>query len=66
MKEDDVPRGVLAKHFLDDVALGQVLLDLSQREFFQLGYVVLKTTSVRVGRGNMRTYLVGKSVDGFR
>jgi len=67
VKEDNVPGGVLAKDFLEDVALGQVSLDLSQCELFQLGYVVLGPTSVRVGRMYMRTrHLVGESVDRLR
>jgi len=66
VKEDNVTRGVFAKHFLGDVPLGQVLLDLSQREFFQLGYVVLGTMSVQVGSGHTGIcHLVGRSVDRF-
>ena len=64
MKEGSVPGGVLAEDFLGDAALGQVSLDLSQREFFQLGYVVLETASVGVSRGHTRTrHLVGESID---
>ena len=66
MKEDDVPRGVLAKDFFGDAALGQVSLDLSRRKLFQLWYVVLEKASVRVSRVNMRTrHLVSESVDRF-
>ena len=66
MKEDSVPGGVLAKHFFGDVALGYVLLDLPQRELFQLRYVVLEPASVQVGRAYMGTrHLFGKSVDRF-
>jgi len=66
VKEDSVPGGVLVKDFFGDAALGQISLDLSQRELFQLWYVVLEPTSVRVGRSRMGArHLVGKSVDGF-
>ena len=66
MKEDDVPRGVLAKDFFGDAALGQVSLDLSRRKLFQLGYVVLEARSIRIGGVDMGTrYLVSKSVDRF-
>ena len=66
MKENNVPGSVLAKDFFGDAALGQVSLDMSQRELFQLWYVVLEKASVRVSRVNMRTrHLVSESVDRF-
>jgi len=66
VKEDNVPKGVLAENFLGDVTLGYFSFDLSQCELFQLRYVVLETSSARIGSADTGTrHLVGKSVDGF-
>ena len=46
--EDYGPGSVFTKQFLGDVALGEVALDLPQRELFQLGDAVLTTRSVPV------------------
>jgi hypothetical protein len=67
METENEPRGVFTEHFLGDVALGQIFLDLSQRKFFQLWNVVLQTTLVLVFVVDCRVdnHFVGESVDGF-
>ena len=63
---DDKPGGISAEHFLGDVALWQLLLNLSQRQLFQLGNVVLQIMSFPVSMAHrVNNHLVGKPVDRF-
>ena len=57
---DNRPRGVLAKHLLHDVALGEVTLNVLQREFLQFWNVILVVGSAPVRGGDVIRYnLIG-------
>jgi hypothetical protein len=57
---DNQPRGVLAEHLFHNVALGEVTLNMLQRELLQLWNVILAVGSVPVRDGDVIRYnLIG-------
>jgi len=67
VESDDEPRCVFAKNLLHDVALGEITLNLLERELLELRDFVLRIRSAPT-RGGYSLYpnLVGQSIDGFR